>query len=166
MAGGKPNKTKDEFPPLLEAGFHTKTLEDLKVLVVDGFPKSQRRQTLWNNFLHLLALIKQAGLSCDIWVDGSFLTQKIDPDDVDFVVEVPISALTAPSIEQQEILNQLSLMAYCKTFRMHSFVIYSAPIGHKAFGKCQAARSYWEGAFGKSYIKKEPKGIAVVEVRP
>ena len=166
MTGQKTSKTKDEFPPLLGAGFHKKTADELKAMVVDRFPKSQRRRMLFAKLLNVISYIEQAKIACDIWVDGSFLTEKIDPDDVDFVVDIPISYSINPTPEQADIMSQLASMAFYQVHKLHSFVVFNAPAVHNAFGKHQASRAYWKDAFGHSFVKKEPKGIAVVEVRP
>ena len=63
-------------------------LDELKSMVVDKFPLSKRRQELWNNLVKIVDKLKALKVPCKIWGDGSFLTEKIDPSDVDFVVDV------------------------------------------------------------------------------
>lgn len=163
---GKPRKTKDEFPPLLERGFHKLSVDDLKALAVDAFPKSQRRPTLWVNFLSVLARLEEAGIACDIWIDGSFLTKKIEPDDVDFVVDIPIGAFSAPDQKQRAILSELGACAFRCNLDLHSFVMFNAPVGHVDYPMAYQLHKQWENDFGVSFVKREPKGIAIVEVSP
>lgn len=92
MTGGA-SMTKDEFPPLLGEGLHPMSIRDLKTLVVDGFPQSQRRAPLWSNLVALIDKLTLRGIECDLWVDGSYLTKKLEPDDVDFVLDIRIDRL-------------------------------------------------------------------------
>lgn len=156
----------EEYPPLLHEGFHEMTLDELKTLTVDGFPDSDRRPMLWQNFLNLLAKINAEQIPCDIWIDGSFLTQKIDPDDIDFVADIPIEVMESGTASQSALVEQLSAREFKKVEKLHSFVMFIAPEGHAVCDSMATARSQWAKDFGLSYIKKEPKGIAVLKVRP
>lgn len=160
------SRHKDEFPPLLNPGLHTMSAGDLKKLVVDDFPLSKRRQALWDNFVAIAAHLKNLKIPCDIWIDGSFLTKKIDPDDIDFVVDVPVSILDAATIAQAAFLKKLSAMAFCANEKLHSFIMFEAPAMHKGHAKSIELHSQWKRDFGISYVKKEPKGIAILKVTP
>jgi len=156
-------KTKVELPGLLPAGQQRMSVDDLKALVVDGFPKSTRRSMLWQNFLGVVALLRAAALPCDIWLDGSFLTQKIDPDDVDFVVDIPIHIFDNPTPAQREIIQQIGQQAFCN-IHLDSYVMPSAPLGHINFAASNHVRDQWKRDFGEAFVSKTPKGIAVIGV--
>ena len=127
-------------------------------------PLSQRRQELWTNFVAVLDLIKKAGLKGDIWVDGSFLTEKIDPGDVDLVFDVPIHAIENANVPQAELLKKLSNQGFKRTERLHTFIMFTAPVAHAQFQEGERIHQQWQKDFGVSYIAKTPKGIAVIEV--
>lgn len=78
MAGG----AKAEFPPLLPAGFHDMDLHRLRALCVDAFPLSRRREPLMELVGEICSELTSVSLYTEVWVDGSFLTAKIEPDDV------------------------------------------------------------------------------------
>jgi hypothetical protein len=158
--------TDEEFPPLLQPGLQKMTIADLKALVLDGFPKSKSRKELWQNFSELVGNIAALGIKCEIWVDGSFLTEKIDPSDVDFVVDVPIDLVQTFNEQQQGLLEDLKNREFRRSKKLHSFVMFRAPLGHNFYPASQESHKQWSKDFGYSYIKKEPKGIAVVEVAP
>jgi hypothetical protein len=158
--------TDEEFPPLLEPGLQKMSTEALMKLVVSGFPESRRRPELWKNLLEIIEKIKTAGLTCEIWVDGSFLTSKLDPDDVDFVVDFPIEVQDSLSDEQAQLLEALSVRAFKKDKKLHSFVMFTANKDHPDHVPCIIQHEQWQKDFGLSYIKKEPKGIAVLTVQP
>jgi hypothetical protein len=160
------SRHKDEFPPLLNPGLHAMSAADLKKLVVDDFPLSERREALWNNFIAIAEHLKKLQIRCEIWVDGSFLTKKIDPDDVDFVVDIPVAILDTATPGQSDLLKKLSAMAFSSNEKLHSFVMFDAPAIHKGHVKSVELHNQWEKDFGFSYAKKEPKGIAVLKVTP
>lgn len=157
---------KDEYPPLLPAGLHRMTAQDLKALAADKFQHSTRRAGLWANFQKLLNKLAGLKLPCEIWVDGSFLTEKPDPSDVDFVVDVPIAAIAGADAAQAEILEKLAKKKFKKTDQLHSFVMFTAPVGHLAHADSLRAHDQWRKDFGFSYVNKAPKGIALIEVLP
>jgi hypothetical protein len=77
-----------EFPPLLPVGRHVLSIEQLRALCVQAFPASGRRARLMAGLEELTAALRKVGLRMEAWIDGSFLTRKFDPDDVDIVVRV------------------------------------------------------------------------------
>ncbi len=157
---------KQEFPPLLPAGLHVHTMAQLEALTVAEFPLSQRRPPLWGNFAGIITELNRLQIRSDVWVDGSFLTQKIEPDDVDFAVQVPIAVLNGVTAVQGDFLRQMADCAFKASHSLHSFVFPSAPIGHIEFPLAEMFRKQWENDFGFSFVTREPKGIAKVEVRP
>jgi hypothetical protein len=62
------------------------TLADLRKACVDAFVLSRRRDPIMQSLEAKCLAISGALLRAEVWVDGSFLTHKIDPDDVDVVV--------------------------------------------------------------------------------
>jgi len=142
---------------------------EIKTLVVDGFPLSTRRSELWGNFIDLTTELKSVGITCDVWIDGSFLTQKIEPDDVDFVIDVPISILSNLTPTQKALIEKITIRdntGLRKTKNLHGFVMFNAPAHHPNHIAGVLAQAQWQKDFGFSYIKKLPKGIAVMEVSP
>jgi hypothetical protein len=160
------SRHKPEFPPLLHAGLHNMSVTELKQLVVDGFPLSTRRYDLWQSFIKIIEHLKALKIPCKIWVDGSFVTRKIDPDDIDFVVDVPVHAFDNATPPQAEFLKSLADMVFGKTEKMHTFVMFDAPLIHSKYALSQTLHDQWKRDFGFSYVKKEPKGIAVIEITP
>jgi hypothetical protein len=158
---------KPEFPPLLPFGFHPKPLQELRSLLVDGFPQSTRRANLWNNLLDLIDKLRSAGIGCKIWLDGSYLTKKIDPDDIDLIVEVGIHVIERVTPEQHQLLDSIAKLKYhADPMKLHTFVIFTAPFGHIMAPEADRLRARWVKDFGYSLIKGEPKGIAILEVVP
>jgi hypothetical protein len=157
--------SKPEFPPLLDAGLHRLTLEELNRLTVDHFPNSETRSPLFAELRKLLALIASLGLKCQIWIDGSFLTEKTNPGDVDFIVDIPVNQLDTLDATQEALVSNLVRQIY-RAQGLHSFVLASCPMGHKDYAASLEAKEQWKRDFGFSLVGREPKGIAVIEAKP
>jgi hypothetical protein len=158
--------SKQEYPPILPAGLHKMTAAELKQKVVGDFPRSHRRPALWSNFEWLLDALISVKLPCEIWVDGSFLTKKAEPDDIDLVVDVRVDRLKVADTAQADLLQKLHDLAYRTSRNLHSFVIFNAPFGHKSHPDSMRVHNQWAQDFGFAFVSKQPKGIAVVEVAP
>ena len=69
--------------PLLAPGRHYMTLTELRRATVDAFPDSTRRPMLFAELARLHSDLIGAGAICELWIDGSYLTAKPEPDDID-----------------------------------------------------------------------------------
>ena len=125
----------DEYPPLLQPGLHEMSMTDLKALVVDAFPLLTKRQGHWDNFVKIVERLKKLKVPCKIWVDGSFLTKKIEPSDIDFVVISLVQIINNPNNDQGLFFNYLANRAFKKIEKMHSFVMFDAPAVHMDHGE-------------------------------
>src|SRR5213595_360980 len=96
---------KSEFPPLLADGLHPMTMRALRKLCVSGMSPSNEREEIMHGFEVLVKKLKAAKIRGEMWTDGSFLTKKTDPDDVDFTLRVQWSFVRKCSPEQIAILE-------------------------------------------------------------
>lgn len=73
---------------MLPMGVFVCTLEQIEEAFGSSTP---RRIELWQKFLQLFALMQQhgAGFLKSVYIDGSFTTDKLDPGDIDIVLELP-----------------------------------------------------------------------------
>lgn len=137
------------------------TLPDLRNLCVinTNFTLSTRREQLMRSVEALCTAVSTALISSEIWVDGSFLTQKMNPADVDLVVVV--QAQTWPGTGQQRhVLNRVAK----KNFGLppcDSYVFVEYPSGHANYSVSEIMRAYWirQFCFNRS---EEMKGLAVI----
>lgn len=150
------------------AGQHVIVESDLFDLTVARFKTSTRRPELWASLMQFCEELRDAGLiPCRLWIDGSFLTEKVDPDDIDLVVEASHSILDKLAMLGEPILqtiNQQELHAEPRS--LHTFLLATYPVMHREFRIGLEAWKYWVGAFGFALISRQPKGIAVLEVGP
>lgn len=136
-------------------------------MLVASFPKSATRPDLWQNFLWLIDQMRKLGLRCKLWIDGSFVTEKIDPDDIDFIADFDFDFLNSLNVSQGEFVERLHKQEFRPAPRkLHSFIKFSAPVMHKRWPESEQQRLQWEKDWGRSLRKKTPKGIIIFEVVP
>lgn len=147
---------KPDFPPLLAGGIHRFNLSDLELLTVDKFAESTRRKPLFESFKVYLGLLEGTGLSAEIWVDGSFMSEKPEPDDIDLVVLFDATnARSLPQDSQQMLRILLDTHSAVARFNLHVFRIRRDD---------EEAVSYWRQLFGTMRDNATPKGMASLRV--
>lgn len=105
-----------------------------------------------------------ARLRAEVWVDGSFLTAKIEPDDVDVVVCLNASSLVAPTSAQLTTIERLSKQGHSDgTFNCDSYILIDYDTDHDRHGHGTWMRAYWIRQFGFSR-SDNLKGIAVIKI--
>jgi len=104
--------------------------------------------------------IRQVGVQGELWIDGSFLTQKVDPQDVDIVLRTTSTFLAGANPAQRLAIEgvrlNLSNVSLCD-----SYVLFEFPQGDPNFGQGQWMVAYWIKQFGFSR-DENLKGIAVL----
>ena len=115
----------------LPPGWHAYDLTKLQEDFVEQFNESTTRNTIFFGFTECIKLLKSKGLQrFEVWIDGSFTTNKIDPSDIDFCVYLKLSDLNALSPEHQQQLNLLStpngINMIKETFKCHMFFVINA----------------------------------------
>lgn len=160
MAGGH----KIEFPPLLAEGLHRMSLGDLKRLCVVGFPLSKRRESIMRALESLLAELSGVSIRAEVWINGSFLTKKIDPDDVDLVVVVQEQEQDLPTASAgKDVLVRIARQNFTNPIKCDSYLNVEYPPESPRYILGQKQRSYWLKQFGESRGGGK-KGLAVLGV--
>lgn len=154
---------KQEFPPLLPRGFHPMTLAELRTLTVDGFKESKRRKMIMDGLEGVVKKLSAAKVEGLIWVDGSFVTKKIDPFDSDILVLIPGVFYIGANGEQKAAIQWLINDEIKKDFNCHCFLHFEYPNDHPEFVDCEWNRAYWLKQFGFTR-KEETKGIVTVKI--
>lgn len=158
---------KVEYPPLFPAELRPFTVAELRALCVDGFPLSDTRDVIMSCLEHVCSILAQAGIVGDLWVDGSFLTQKIDPEDADVVLVVRSEFLDAATTEQREAVDWFAdeFGELKRWLRCHCYPLVMYPDGHAMFWSSTYRHAYWLRQWGFSRANVL-KGIAVVKLNP
>lgn len=157
---------KPEFPPLLAPGLIPHSRAELESLKVGMFPASTTRAALWDSLNLLITELRAYKLlPAKLWLDGSFLTHKIDPDDIDLCIEIEADMMNSCAPPSAVFLNRLAAHGLHDAPRkLHTFLIPSAPVGHPDRINYLALCKRWGNDFGKALVSREAKGIALLEI--
>lgn len=149
---------KVDAPALLEAGIHHVTSHKLKEIAVDAFPTDTRRAELFGKFLAWRDALRLLGVGGVVWVDGSFLTSKHGPDDIDLILWSPSIAMPLSIAQQQHVGSLLDKVACRAVFDLD--VYCEAPLPDDLMHR----EAYWKGMFGFCHDGRTAKGIAEVVI--
>lgn len=145
------------FPPLLTPGFHAFDDGQIKSLCVDGFPNSVRRGVLYCNYIQLMedirSINRQFKCFVEVWVDGSFTTEKPEPDDIDMLLVIDYEQLNlVPPMFQPQVEKLLN-----RPYIKHNYNIDLLLLRNGQ----DEDRMHWRGVFGHDR-EDTPKGIVRV----
>jgi hypothetical protein len=120
-------------------------IKELKKFFVDDI-KSTKREELFKKYIlyskSLKKICNDKGLTQ--WIDGSFVTKKTDPGDIDVVTFIDFS-----------IIAELNLIDYKypvsqSIFGVDAYIVKIYPSDHKLYTIYQADRAYWMSYFSKT----------------
>lgn len=141
-----------EHPPLLVPGWRDVQVDDLDGLFVDPFPDPLVRRDLIANFRRFLLVLRNLGVTGMLWLDGSFVTEKPHPRDIDLVLFVTDAVLRGLVPKDLDRLKQLIHNKPDTKLRFKCDLYFCDPDDADW-------RSYWRGWFGYDR-NEEPKGVA------
>lgn len=146
----------DVSPIFPQGGFIQLTDVQLEQHCVIPFPASTRRTLLFQNLVSWLAQLRQSGLIGTLWIDGSFLTTRPEPEDVDLVLVIDQASLPLIQHNPQHFDYLLDHDTVLQRYNLEVFPIIK--------GENPAQESYWRGWFGFCRDDRTPKGIAEVQI--
>lgn len=115
-----------------------------------------------DGFLEVVKRLTTAKVVGELWLDGSYLTSKVDPEDIDVVLRLNSAFYDACTPEQKAavdwIQGDLHYSHHC-----HSFVLIQWPDGHPLFWYGEYGYAYWMRQWGFSQ-SDVTKGMAVVQL--
>ena len=136
------------------------SLAELRALTVESFPLSTRRSLIFGGLEKLLAELNHWAIQAEVWIDGSFLTQKIEPEDCDLVVKLESEFVERCSPEQFQVLTWINSNLKA-TLLCDSYVFAEWPEGHEGHDAGMKLRADWLNWFGHDR-RGGPKGMAVI----
>lgn len=149
---------KIDYPPLFAPGIHEVVNEQLEQHFVDPFAIPDHRQRLVDRFRALIKRISGLGLSFEVWIDGSFATEKAEPEDIDALFLFDADAINASS----ELVQSELASIFGEEGRRDTRLRYSCDV-YVIASADESMRSYWRGWFGFTRDEK-PKGIPCMRV--
>jgi hypothetical protein len=154
---------KFDHPPLLAPGRHFMTIVELRRLCVDPFtgPALSRRKMLYYGLEQLHQSLLVAKIPCQIIVDGSFLTAKPEPGDIDVKVYIENDCHETLSDDQLILFNEINDDGNIPNLDSTAWVIYAR--GHECFGTALDPRNQGED-YGLEHGEVWLKGYAVLRL--
>jgi hypothetical protein len=153
-----------DYQPLLPLGWHPMTLSELRRLCVDQFLLSATRPMLMAGLETIAGRLVTASIVGNLWVNGSFLTEKINPADTDVVLEVDAPSMyDNGSREQKDEIDWIIGNLKNTPLKCDCYPLFTYPIPHLLFQEGEWWRAYWIHQFGFSR-EVDPKGIVTISI--
>ena len=148
----------------LEPGFHDWTLDEVHERLVLGFPRSETRRRLASGYERLIGVFARNELDVEQWLDGSFVSSRENPRDLDLVtiMEAQVYA-SLPEDVQMDVQQTYDRSAKAE-FGCDSYFAIRWPDDNPGFDDWVAPRDYWTALFGYErprppFPRRVPKGI-------
>lgn len=109
---------------------------------------------------HVVARLRRAQIPGELWVNGSFLTSKIDPQDVDVVLRIDGTWYDQASPNQRDTIDWLSTDLK-PAHHCDAYFFCQYPDGDPLYWHGEYMYSYWMRQWGFDR-KENEKGIAVI----
>lgn len=139
------------------------TLWDIKAAFVDPYPGGPRIG-LYHWLEELVQAVLRVGFPCEFWLDGSFLTEKPEPDDLDVTLMVEPDVAAAFTVEQSALVDQISERRFADC--VDSFVFVRRRRGDPHFGdEALDPANSWGEQYGLECSEQWLKGFVVLKLR-
>lgn len=140
------------------------TFEELKQLFVTPFSPDSLRHSIFENYCRFLDDFQTQIIPNFIqWVDGSFVTKKANPADIDFVTILDFKTFVE---NKQLIESQFRLTGAKKTYDVDAYTVRKYPEEHRNHLLYQHELVYWDNWFSSTKKNKAkmkfPKGFVEV----
>lgn len=136
------------------------SLAKLETMTVAQFPASVRRPAIFADFMRLHSDLVGFGLVGELWVDGSFMTAKEEPDDVDLSFMATADHLDGQTPDAWSLVNTLHGRAGHSPL-VHAYLVVTFAMDDPRRATSRA--DYWAEKWNigwDDYLK----GIAVVRM--
>lgn len=147
----------------LPEGVYDCTEASFEEAFVTPFFKSTVRGDLFSGFKRLRMHAQNVSPPATQWVDGSFVTTKQEPDDVDILTFVDYDTMNKlPRDKIDEVYALLGAQESTKRrFKCHTFLELCCPPGHSQYRFFERERNYWLRWFGTTRETERADGTIV-----
>lgn len=150
----------------LPAGRYPATIDEVEQSFVIPFAASLTRADLFAGWKRLRQEIRAIVPVEMEWIDGSFVTAKLDPGDIDVVSFIRADALGTLSMpDRQQLLPLVQGPASKPTHRCDSYLVAVFALGHPLEGQYLRERGYWDRQWSRDRTRPE-KGYIDVRDTP
>lgn len=146
----------------LDPGIHKMSLTEFSSAFVTAFPFSNTRKDIFVGYLEHFSDLAKLVSSFEQIIDGSFTTNKNDPNDVDLVVLVDAAMIDMLSTDQQATFSDLVSGKNTQLkYKCDAYFCPTYPDTHPNYQDGRTQRKYWLGEFG--YDRQDTaKGIVEI----
>ena len=145
----------DQFGNLAPYEVQTIDLNTFEAFFVVAFAQSESRRRLFDNYLKYVQELQSfAPTGFYQWIDGSFITNKLNPRDIDFVTFLDWQDYR----KNDTAISELRKRRFDKSSGMDGYFVEVFPALHKDFSNFQITRVEWLHLFATSRTSKS-KGI-------
>lgn len=141
---------------MLPAGIHTYDLNSFKEQFITAFPASQTRSVIFNCLEHFIASVFALCDPDEFWVDGSFATTKVNPNDADIILFIDYTDFAKIRPVWDQLRSQyphLDMYVACAANEKAKSLLSPGD-----YNQVVNNRNYWRGQFGFDR-QDNPKGI-------
>lgn len=144
----------------LPEGFIKPKLTEFQMYFVNNFTNSSTRQGIFDGYIKYCSILVPLNIATLQWVDGSFTTNKIDPNDIDFVTHINAIELDAASKDIKEHFTILKNRDWAKNECNCDvyFIMRFPPDIPDLYEYTQKWVNYWSKWFAHDR-QENPKGI-------
>lgn len=150
---------KEDFTPILRPGIHLMTLDTLRETFVSSLPEATHRLRLYSKFDQWIFRLRQLNVTGTLWLDGSFVTRKPDPADIDCVLWHP-SFVGEISEEGKIEVRSMTVDRAAARAAFGVDVYIEIPPPHEQMRQ----EAYWRGLFGFQHDGKSAKGFVELKL--
>lgn len=144
----------------LPAGFIASELKEFEERFVDDFQDSTTRQEIFNGYVRYSGKLNTLNVATIQWVNGSYTTSKINPEDIDFVTHIDAIELDELGKELQEKFTKLTDKSRAKSECRCDvyFIAVYPPENPELYESTKEDIEYWSKWFAHDR-ENNPKGI-------
>jgi hypothetical protein len=95
------------------------------------------------------------GMGFHQWIDGSFVSRKLNPGDIDFVTFINANTFS----KNEYLLSRLREDSREKSLRLDGYFVKDYEADHKGFVHSHLDTIQWMNVFTKDSRKGQPKGF-------
>lgn len=136
------------------------SIPELRSLCVDSFPSSKTRVDIMHGLAKVVSALEEAELFGELWIDGSFLTEKVDPRDVDLSLRISSEAYEHGTEKQRAAIDWVSSNLRSQ-LKCDSYVFMEYAADDPLFWHGEYMYSYWMRQWGFSRDERTMKGFVV-----
>lgn len=141
-----------EHKPLLPDGFQEIGIWQLDAIFLEPFGENEHRKKLINRLRVYLNEFMAIGIDAEVWIDGSFATEKPEPEDIDIALVLDEKAVENLDERRAAIFQEL-LMERDRVKARYSCDVYFIPKDDND------EKNKWIETYGRDSRKLNTKGI-------